>query len=137
MTVSSAPTLKQIFTNCIGSFEDIFTRDVETDVPLSEEEQIEKTKARYHLSQQQIDDFRDTFDQLDKDKNGKIIIRFNEYLYVIYCGTLILIVVISYESQGTLDIGELRNAFFFWKQSVTDDELQAIMKKVCFISICM
>lgn len=37
------------------------------------------------------------------------------------------------KSLGTIDIGELRNAFFFWKQSVTDDELQVIMKKVCHL----
>lgn len=71
MSSLNSSVLKQIFTNCIGSVEDLFTRDVEVDVPLSEEEQIEKVKTRYHLSQQQIDAFKDTFDQLDTDKNGK------------------------------------------------------------------
>lgn len=74
MSTSSITAFKDIFTNCIGSMEDIFTRDVEVDIPLSEEEQIENVKARYHLSQQQIDEFRDTFTHLDKDENGKRLI---------------------------------------------------------------
>jgi Ca2+-binding EF-hand superfamily protein len=58
--------------------EDIFTRNVveELDIPLSEEEQIENVKARYHLSKQQIDAFKDTFTHLDKEKNGKILIMY-------------------------------------------------------------
>ena len=84
MSSLNSPVLKQIFTSCIGSVEDFFTRDVEVDVPLSAEEQIEKVKSRYHLSQQQIDAFKDTFDQLDKDKNGKNDVYIFVYMYIFY-----------------------------------------------------
>jgi hypothetical protein len=102
MSSLNSPVLKQIFTSCIGSVEDFFTRDVEVDVPLSAEEQIEKVKSRYHLSQQQIDAFKDTFDQLDKDKNGKNDVYIFVYMYIFYILCIVEVIFDDWYSHDLL-----------------------------------
>ena len=103
----SSFNIKSMVTSCLGDSSLLRTVYDEMTVPipeaLTDEQVIATIVEEYSLTQQQVEDYRVTFDRMDTDGNG------------------------------VMDTDEIRSMFYFWGDDLTDGELRAIVDEVRYL----